>query len=80
MVFISERWFSDNERTISTAIGTFSNLLGINLGYMFPTLYVGDNTVHNEFLKYLGKNLKLFILFCYNEHICRYFMFSNFLK
>jgi sugar phosphate permease len=39
---VTTNWFSEKERTISTMLGTSSNIAGVLLGYLFPLIFVSN--------------------------------------
>ena len=51
IIVIADRWFGVNERTVATSIMTLINYLGLNFGFMFSAVYIGEGNYSDEEVK-----------------------------
>jgi len=45
---VAAYWFSEDGRALATTIGNVANLLGCSIGYIIPSIFVGDNSNSND--------------------------------
>ncbi|CAD8132917.1 unnamed protein product [Paramecium octaurelia] len=61
--YISDRWFPMHERTVSTSLGSFFNLVGLNFSIVYASITFQNVTDHNEIVDQIDFMNLLFAIF-----------------